>query len=219
MLCKNCDLKICDFGLSRGSRTGDDNGLTEYVVTRWWRAPELLLSCPDYGTPIDVWSIGCIFGEMLGRKPVFNGSSYCDQLRRICDLLGPTNAELEFVKNEKARSFVLELPRSEPANLNRCFPTASGEAIDLLRRFLVIDPSKRITVAEALAHPFLGSMRDPDDELELTSSRPIDCEDIESLQGETLTRENLQQLLVQDFIAMRTEDERSRLATSTTTVG
>ena len=74
LLNSNCDLKICDFGLSRGLSPGQDTGdLTEYVVTRWYRAPEIMLSCQDYTTAIDVWSVGCIFGEMLGRKPLFPG--------------------------------------------------------------------------------------------------------------------------------------------------
>ncbi|XP_022943074.1 mitogen-activated protein kinase homolog NTF3-like [Cucurbita moschata] len=65
----NCDMKICDFGLARTSKD-KDQVMTEYVVTRWYRAPELLLSC-DYGTSIDVWSVGCIFAEILGRTPIF----------------------------------------------------------------------------------------------------------------------------------------------------
>ncbi|XP_056843106.1 mitogen-activated protein kinase 2-like, partial [Raphanus sativus] len=64
----NCDLKICDFGLARTSNT-KGQFITEYVVTRWYRAPELLLCCDNYGTSIDVWSVGCIFAELLGRKP------------------------------------------------------------------------------------------------------------------------------------------------------
>jgi mitogen-activated protein kinase 1/3 len=76
LLNSNCDLKICDFGLSRGLNTGQEvNDLTEYVVTRWYRAPEIMLSCQDYSTAIDVWSLGCIFGEMLGRKPLFPGEA------------------------------------------------------------------------------------------------------------------------------------------------
>ena len=81
----NCDLKICDFGLARGIH-GDRSSsmlLTEYVVTRWYRAPEIMLACHEYSKPIDVWSVGCIFAELILRKPFFPGDDYIDQVR-IC---------------------------------------------------------------------------------------------------------------------------------------
>jgi mitogen-activated protein kinase 1/3 len=89
----NCDLKICDFGLARGINrdpndpyvTGTSGGggtmlLTEYVVTRWYRAPEIMLACHEYSYPIDVWSVGCIFAELSLRKPYFPGDDYIDQV-------------------------------------------------------------------------------------------------------------------------------------------
>ena len=81
----NCDLKICDFGLARGVDTKEDGRaetmlLTEYVVTRWYRAPEIMLACHEYSFPIDVWSIGCIFAELILRKPLFPGDDYIDQV-------------------------------------------------------------------------------------------------------------------------------------------
>jgi tRNA A-37 threonylcarbamoyl transferase component Bud32 len=85
----NCDLKICDFGLARGIHQGHTEGrggtmlLTEYVVTRWYRAPEIMLACHEYSKPIDIWSIGCIFGELILRKPYFPGDDYIDQVRDI----------------------------------------------------------------------------------------------------------------------------------------
>ena len=83
----NCDLKICDFGLARGIHEGHAEGrggtmlLTEYVVTRWYRAPEIMLACHEYSKPIDVWSVGCIFAELILRKPYFPGDDYIDQVR------------------------------------------------------------------------------------------------------------------------------------------
>ena len=72
LLNKNCDLKICDLGLARGFEDGD-KALTEYVVTRWYRAPEVILNASEYTTAIDVWSVGCIFAELLGRAPLLPG--------------------------------------------------------------------------------------------------------------------------------------------------
>ncbi|XP_033136732.1 AAA-ATPase At2g18193 isoform X2 [Brassica rapa] len=82
----NCDLKICDFGLARTSQ-GNEQFMTEYVVTRWYRAPELLLCCDNYGTSIDVWSVGCIFAEILGRKPIFPGTECLNQLKLIINVV------------------------------------------------------------------------------------------------------------------------------------
>ena len=85
----NCDLKICDFGLARGIHPGHAEGkggtmlLTEYVVTRWYRAPEIMLACHEYSKPIDIWSVGCIFAELIQRKPYFPGDDYIDQVRCI----------------------------------------------------------------------------------------------------------------------------------------
>ena len=112
LLNSNCDLKVCDFGLARyvGTVAGADNDcrlpsvascsgvdersvdLTEYVVTRWYRAPEIMLSCQEYTKAIDVWSVGCIFAELLGSKPLFPGDDYIHQLRIITDVLGTLGA-------------------------------------------------------------------------------------------------------------------------------
>ena len=83
----NCDLKICDFGLARGigeKQTDCQGGtmlLTEYVVTRWYRAPEIMLACHEYSKQIDMWSVGCIFAELIQRKPYFPGEDYIDQVQ------------------------------------------------------------------------------------------------------------------------------------------
>lgn len=77
----NCDLKICDFGLSRGiyefSQAAESN-ITKYVVTRWYRAPEVVLNTTSYTEIVDLWSVGCVFAELLGRKPIFPGTNQTD---------------------------------------------------------------------------------------------------------------------------------------------
>ncbi|KAL6962377.1 Mitogen-activated protein kinase [Sarracenia purpurea var. burkii] len=86
LISANCELKIGDFGLATARE--DEHFMTEYVVTRLYRAPELLLCCDSYGTSADMWSVGCIFAEILGRKPIFPGSNSLDQLRKILNVLG-----------------------------------------------------------------------------------------------------------------------------------
>lgn len=84
LLNANCDLKICDFGLARV--TSETDFMTEYVVTRWYRAPELLLNSSDYTAAIDVWSVGCIFMELMDRKPLFPGRDHVHQLRLLMEV-------------------------------------------------------------------------------------------------------------------------------------
>ncbi|KFM27703.1 Mitogen-activated protein kinase 4 [Auxenochlorella protothecoides] len=170
----NCDLKICDFGLARAGP--DINELmVEYVVTRWYRAPELLLSCADYGPSIDMWSVGCIFAEMLGRKPLFPGKDYVHQLNLVCKVEQPAGGEtgvvgtpcveeVERVANPDARAYLRSMPYMPPIDLGSTFPAAPPAAIDLLRAMLRFDPGDRIGVRAALAHPYLAPLHDPSDE-------------------------------------------------------
>lgn len=84
LLNANCDLKVGDFGLAR--TTSETDFMTEYVVTRWYRAPELLLNCSEYTAAIDIWSVGCILGEMMTRQPLFPGRDYVHQLKLITEV-------------------------------------------------------------------------------------------------------------------------------------
>lgn len=110
----NCDLKICDYGLARiqSSKEGFNMcPMTEYVCTRWYRAPEVLCSWSDYGKPIDIWSVGCIFAEMLRRKPLFPGKNTQHQLQMIISTFGKPEPEaLRRIPNEKCRLFIESLP-------------------------------------------------------------------------------------------------------------
>lgn len=161
LLNASCDLKIADFGLARTS-TESNNFMTEYVVTRWYRAPELLLSCDSYDAAIDVWSVGCILAEMLLRKPFLPGRDYIDQLKLIIRTLGtPTDEELGFISAPKAKSYIKALPLATRPDFRRLFPGASPQAVDLLERMLQFDPRRRITVEQALQHPWLASLHDP----------------------------------------------------------
>jgi len=104
----DCELKICDFGLSRGYDSSPEDGatqMTEYVATRWYRAPEIMLALRRYGTAIDVWSIGCILGELLLGRPLFKGKDYVDQLNKILEVLGtPSSEVLKRVAGERPTS-------------------------------------------------------------------------------------------------------------------
>lgn len=182
----NCELKICDFGLARTSK---DNGqfMTEYVVTRWYRAPELLLSCDNYGTSIDVWSVGCIFAEILGRKPIFPGTDCLGQLKLIISVLGGQPEEdIKFIDNAKAKRFIRSFHFCRGTPFSALYPHADPLAIDLLQKMLIFDPSKRITVTEALHHPYISSLYDPSHNPPAQS--PVNL-DIDENMGEPMIRE------------------------------
>ncbi|CAM8935920.1 unnamed protein product [Rhodiola kirilowii] len=180
----NCDLKICDFGLARTSNS-KGQFMTEYVVTRWYRAPELLLCCDNYGTSIDVWSVGCIFAELLGRKPIFPGTECLNQLKLIINILGSQREEdTEFIDNPKARRYIKTLPYTPGTSLQRLYPNAHPLAIDLLQRMLVFDPTKRIGVTEALQHPYMAGLYDPNNNP--PAQVPDDLDIDEDMEEETI---------------------------------
>jgi len=116
----DCELKICDFGLSRGFDSAAEDGttpMTEYVATRWYRAPEIMLALRRYGTAIDVWSIGCILAELLLGRPLFKGKDYVDQLNKILDILGtPSNDVLKRVASERVCTCLCRLDGYKSSN-------------------------------------------------------------------------------------------------------
>jgi serine/threonine protein kinase len=145
------------------------NVLTEYVITRWYRAPELLLSANNYTTSVDMWSVGCIFAEMLLRKPFLPGTDTKNQIELICEYLGLP--DLEHMDNipEDSKKLIYNLPKNKKhgKDLSKIFGDRAPEAgIDLLKRLLVFDPEKRITAAEALRHPYLADLHLEEDEPE-----------------------------------------------------
>jgi mitogen-activated protein kinase 1/3 len=171
--------------------------LTGHVVTRWYRAPELILLEKDYGPAIDMWSVGCIFAELLGmmkesaptyldRKPLFPGKSCFplspdktvkeerkgfpfsknDQLAIIFDVIGTPNEEdKSYVTDAKAFEYLDAFPANPRKDLNILYPGAGTEAIDLLNRILVFNPYFRISVDEALAHPFFKKVKKVEKEM------------------------------------------------------
>jgi len=161
LLNANCDLKICDFGLAR-SAVERGRMMTAYVVTRWYRAPELLLNSEEYAAAIDMWSVGCVLAEILGRKPLFPGKDFIHQMRLIIETLGsPEEHDMNFMTSTYARRYISSLPRKSKLDFAQLYPNANPLAIDLLEKMLVFNPERRINVVDALAHPYLASLHDP----------------------------------------------------------
>eukprot|EP00932_Pfiesteria_piscicida_P016215 SRR837773.3150.p1 GENE.SRR837773.3150~~SRR837773.3150.p1 ORF type:complete len:372 (+),score=126.36 SRR837773.3150:1-1116(+) len=175
----NCDLKICDFGLAR-VRFADKQWvcpMTEYVCTRWYRAPEVLCSWTDYSCAIDMWSIGCILAEMYTREPLYPGRTTQHQLDLIIGLLGsPQGDELMKIPNEKCRRFIRSLKPTVGRSFDEAFGGMSDGARELLALTLRWDPESRISVFDAIQHPYLDKLHCPEDE---PVREPLDTSDFE----------------------------------------
>ncbi|CAG9312793.1 unnamed protein product [Blepharisma stoltei] len=227
----DCSLKICDFGLSRsyqGLNKSFQNAannqlesneiagrerdfkkvtkriLTDHVATRWYRAPEVILLEKEYGKEIDIWSLGCVFAELLGmisdnisqyleRAPLFPGkscfplspdpsatnqrggypSSNNDQLNMIFRIIGtPSDDDCSFISDPRALNYVRSFPINEPVDLRELYPGSTPEELNLLLRLLTFSPINRITLDQALEHPYFRDIRRP--ELESLASVPAD---------------------------------------------
>lgn len=159
----NCLLKICDFGLARVEESNRSRNMTLEVVTQYYRAPELLMGAKHYTSAIDIWSVGCIFAELLGRRILFQARSPVQQLDLIIDLLGtPSNEDMRYAC-QGAKQHIRKSRYKPPAlaTLYILSSQATHEAVDLLCRLLAFNPDRRIDSITALKHPYLeeGRMR------------------------------------------------------------
>lgn len=163
---EDCSIKIADFGLSRSCldyKKNQDQKYTEYAVTRWYRAPEIMCASCRYDTKVDIWSLGCIFGEMYGRSPMFRGADYIDQLELIIKVVGtPSKSDMDDLSNPRAIEYIKSMPYSSGVPLRLVYSNAPAIAIDLMEQMLTFNPKKRITASEAYYHPFFDDMRQYD---------------------------------------------------------
>ncbi|TFK37954.1 kinase-like domain-containing protein [Crucibulum laeve] len=209
LLNANCDLKICDFGLARSARPPpnvDDTStfMTEYVATRWYRAPEVMLTFKEYTRAIDVWSVGCVLAEMLSGKPLFPGRDYHHQLSLILDILGtPSIDDFYAINSTRSREYIRALPFRKKKNFTQLFPNANPLAIDLMEKCLTFSPKRRIDVDDALRHPYLQPYHDPQDE---PTAEPLDPSFFNFDNGDPLGKEELKVLIYQEIT--RTDDVR-----------
>lgn len=234
----NCDVKIGDLGLARGvdascsplrkgmsaddaqamavDEMNDAHGdephapLTDYVVTRWYRAPELLVGNDWYDEGVDMWSIGCILAECLMRTVLFPGKDYLQQLRLIIYLIGkPTELELaRSIDNPAAADFIRALPSAPPTSLSlpiasRMPPGTDPNAIALLSSLLVFETSRRPSAREALEHAYLHELRGVNDE---PDAPPADF----AFEASTATEADLRTRLWQEIAAFQPAEHMPR---------
>lgn len=175
LLNSDCLVKVCDFGLARTATqlTQETNSapvLTDYVATRWYRAPEILLGSTSYTYGVDIWAVGCILGELLNGKPIFPGSSTMNQLDRILEVTGrPSPEDVAALQSPFAETMLESLPSNRHRSLDsnrfkEMFPTATAEALGFLKECLRFNPQKRISADKSLSHPYVAQFHNPQDE-------------------------------------------------------
>ena len=151
-------LKLCDFGLSRMFSLPMGK-MTHEIITLWYRPPEVLLGIENYTTKVDSWSIGCIMAEMITGKPLFPGDCEIGELFKIFQIMGTPNEDT-WPGIYKLKDFSLNFPQWKPKKLKDLFPNFDKDGLDLMEKFLQMDPDKRITIKDAINHPFLEKVRD-----------------------------------------------------------
>mmetsp|Transcript_3329 Transcript_3329/g.6269 ORF Transcript_3329/g.6269 Transcript_3329/m.6269 type:complete len:302 (+) Transcript_3329:250-1155(+) len=177
LLNSDCLTKLCDFGLCRSvanleDETKESPVMTDYVATRWYRAPEILLGSSRYTKGVDMWGAGCILAELLLGEALFQGSSTLHQLQNIMEVTGwPTKQDIKALRSDFTKTILDSLPSVQTTSLRDLIPHASTEALDLLRKLLQFNPDKRINAESALAHPYLAQFHNPGDEA--VCSEPI----------------------------------------------
>jgi serine/threonine protein kinase len=168
----NCDLAISDFFFARGIANSTEknfhiDSLTAFVITGWYRAPEVLYDAPDYGKPVDIWSVGCIFAQLILQEAMFRGEYPELLLEAIVSKLGcPPKEKLNLIRHKEPLDRVLKYQFHRPPPFRTLFPpNFDKDGIDLLEKMLKFHPDDRITAEEGLKHPFLkdfhGKMLEP----------------------------------------------------------
>ncbi|CAH8313002.1 unnamed protein product [Eruca vesicaria subsp. sativa] len=148
-------IKIADFGLAR--EVNSSPPFTEYVSTRWYRAPEVLLQSYVYTSKVDMWAMGAIMSELLSLRPIFPGASEADEIYKICEVIGSPTEETWLEGLNLANTINYQFPQLSGVPLSSLMPSASKDAVNLITRLCSWDPCNRPTAAEALQHPFFQS--------------------------------------------------------------
>lgn len=163
-----CNVKVADFGLARSIRSFDDESapvMTDYVATRWYRAPEIVLGSCEYSKAVDMWSVGCILGELIVGKAIFPGKSTINQVELIIKLLGkPSEEELRQINSSADFSIIDSMNAKKKYSFSQFFKGSSKEGLDFLKKTLCYDPRRRLTAEQALKHPYLSQFHNPEEE-------------------------------------------------------
>mmetsp|Transcript_54438 Transcript_54438/g.127073 ORF Transcript_54438/g.127073 Transcript_54438/m.127073 type:complete len:496 (-) Transcript_54438:240-1727(-) len=163
-------VKLADFGLAREIRARPP--FTDYVSTRWYRAPEVLLRSSSYNSPIDMWAVGAILAELYTFRPLFPGSSESDQLYKVCSVMGTPTKDHWQEGHQLAGKIGFRFPQFVPTSLQVIVPQAGKEAIDLMYSVMKWDPSLRHSTSKCLSHKYFETCTEPQQSSAVVSSVP-----------------------------------------------
>eukprot|EP01036_Dinobryon_divergens_P032200 gene32200-41741_t len=167
LLNADCHIKVCDFGLCRSvaETAGPAPVLTDYVATRWYRAPEILLGSTLYTRGVDIWAVGAILGEMINGRPVFPGTSTMNQIERIIEVIGiPAKADINAVASPYASTMLESLPDVNFRPIREVFQKAPEDVIDLITVCFHFNPARRPSAVELLQHVFVSEFHNEEEE-------------------------------------------------------
>lgn len=162
LVSKQYVVKLCDFGFAR-NLGGPGADYTDYVATRWYRAPELLVGDTQYGTSVDVWAIGCVFAELLTGRPLWPGKSDIDQLYNIVKTQGPLTQRHVHIFSSNSYFRDVKIPEVLPENMvsvDARFRSYSAGAIPFMKSCLNMEPSDRLTCTQLIQHKYFDGFRD-----------------------------------------------------------
>jgi serine/threonine protein kinase len=205
----NCDIKVCDLGMARarvpGAANEDVAMWTDYVASRWYRAPELICCYySQYTQSVDMWSVGCIMAELISRKPIFPGKTSHQQLDLITTLMGsPTDKEMSQLKSSKAKGHLDLMKGKRPRKMSTIYPGTDDVALELIHDLLAFNPNRRATAASGLEHRYFTDIRDL--ESAQIPSVPVpqfapDQFEWEHAKKKSVTKERLRELMYEEIL-------------------
>jgi len=176
-----CQLKIADFGLARSLHETEGSAyiMTDYVATRWYRAPEIVLGSNVYTKAVDMWAVGCIISELYSSKPLFPGRSTLDQLSKIMEVTGkPNEQELEETSNSKSSLTLFNsISRLVFRSLEGVLSDCDEEALDIIKKLILFSPKNRLKIEDLVSHSYVSRFREESEEVICTSTIRVPIDD------------------------------------------
>jgi renal tumor antigen len=183
ILILNDALKLADFGSCRGIYSKQP--FTEYISTRWYRAPECLLTDGYYNYKMDIWGVGCVFFEIMSLYPLFPGNNELDQIHKIHNIMGTPPTELLNRLKKFGTHMDFDFPVKQGTGITKLLPHASPEALDLMTKLLTYNPEERPSAKQALKHPYFKEIREIDRKLRKQKAGTVADEDDEDGQPQS----------------------------------
>ena len=214
----DCHIKLADFGLARSIAPSHDFSsgkesatplLTDYIATRWYRPPEVVLMSQKYTKAVDMWAVGCILAEMLLGQPLLPGTSTINQLQLIISICGyPSPEDLRSMKCRHANSLFSNIEMIPNMRLENIFSEKSHDALDLISKLLIFNPKKRLTVEAAMIHPYIRSFCS-DEELKIT--KPLKPIILPQTDNKCLSTNDYRELIYKDILQKRKDFQKQKI--------